>query len=83
MFYVEFIDYETNHTFAILPDLTLREALECIRIYKREDHSYYDYEKKMMMHQRYVSSNRFVKRKGDKTIKGFQLFLEAYQVKTN
>ncbi|MEK4030754.1 hypothetical protein MKZ02_19750 [Pseudobacillus sp. FSL P4-0506] len=83
MFYVEFYDYETKHLFAVFPDLTLREALDCIRIYKREDHSYYDYEKKIMMCQRYISSNRFVKRKGDKTIKGFQLFLEAYPAQTS
>lgn len=45
MFCVEFIDYETNYTLAVITDLTLREALNCIRVYKNEDQPYYDYEK--------------------------------------
>lgn len=80
MYRVEIVDYATNYTFAVVPDVTLEEAFQCIEVYKKEDQSYYDYEQQRMMKQRYKGHTKLLKKVKDKTVRVYQIYLEAYPV---
>ncbi|KAB7708955.1 hypothetical protein F9802_02110 [Bacillus aerolatus] len=82
MFHLEIYDYDTKELIDVSPELTLQEALECIQHAQTGEEQYYDYERKTMMNQKYVSHNKFIKRVGDRRIKGYQVFLQAKPVKT-
>ncbi|KZN98579.1 hypothetical protein [Pseudobacillus badius] len=81
MFLLEIYDYETNILMDVLYADTLREAkgyLCNLKNGKDGGMPYYDYEKEVMMDQRYKGHVGFIRQEEEGKIKGYRVFLEAY-----